>query len=26
VFDNQRIVARSWPAKENHVVFAEFHY
>jgi triacylglycerol lipase len=25
-FNGERIVARSWPAKENHVVFAEFHY
>lgn len=25
VFNNQRIVARSWPLKENRVVFAEFH-
>jgi len=24
-FNNQRIVARSWPLKENRVVFAEFH-
>lgn len=25
VFNNQRVVARSWPLKENRVVFAEFH-
>ena len=25
-FNNERIVVRSWPLKENHVVFAEFHY
>ena len=25
VFNNQRIVARSWPLVENRVVFAEFH-
>jgi hypothetical protein len=25
-FNGERIVVRSWPAKENHVVFAEFHY
>jgi hypothetical protein len=25
VFNDQRIVARSWPLKENRVVFAEFH-
>lgn len=25
-FNGERIVARSWPAKENHVVLAEFHY
>ena len=25
-FNGEQIVARSWPAKENHVVFAEFHY
>ena len=25
-FNNERIVARSWPLKENRVVFAEFHY
>ena len=25
VFNNQRIVARSWPLKENRIVFAEFH-
>jgi triacylglycerol lipase len=25
VFNDQRIVARSWPLSENHVVFAEFH-
>jgi hypothetical protein len=24
-FNKQRIVARSWPLKENHLVFAEFH-
>ena len=24
VFNDQRIVARSWPLKENRVVFAEF--
>ena len=26
VFNGERIVVRSWPAKDNHVVFAEFHY
>ena len=26
VFDQQRIVVRSWPLKENRLVFAEFHY
>jgi pimeloyl-ACP methyl ester carboxylesterase len=25
-FNGERIVVRSWPLKENHVVFAEFHY
>lgn len=25
VFNDQRIVARSWPLAENHLVFAEFH-
>jgi len=25
-FNGERIVVRSWPARENHVVFAEFHY
>jgi len=25
-FNGERIVARSWPAQENHIVFAEFHY
>ncbi len=25
-FNGERIVARSWPLNENHVVFAEFHY
>jgi len=25
-FNDERIVVRSWPAKENRVVFAEFHY
>ena len=25
VFNGQRIVARSWPLKDNHLVFAEFH-
>ena len=25
-FNGERIVARSWPARENRVVFAEFHY
>jgi len=25
-FNGERIVVRSWPAKENHLVFAEFHY
>ncbi|HEY6966696.1 MAG TPA: alpha/beta fold hydrolase [Burkholderiales bacterium] len=24
-FNGQRIVARTWPQKDNHVVFAEFH-
>jgi pimeloyl-ACP methyl ester carboxylesterase len=24
-FDGERIVVRSWPIKENHLVFAEFH-
>jgi pimeloyl-ACP methyl ester carboxylesterase len=26
VFNEERIVVRSWPLKENRVVFAEFHY
>ena len=26
VFNGERIVVRSWPLKENHLVFAEFHY
>lgn len=26
VFNDERIVVRSWPLKENHLVFAEFHY
>jgi len=26
VFNDQRIVVRSWPLKENRMVFAEFHY
>ncbi|HEX5477845.1 MAG TPA: twin-arginine translocation pathway signal [Burkholderiales bacterium] len=26
VFRDERIVARSWPLKDNHLVFAEFHY
>jgi len=26
IFNDQSIVARSWPLKENRVVFAEFHY
>ena len=25
-FNGERIVARSWPLKENHAVLAEFHY
>lgn len=25
-FNGERIVAQSWPAKDNHIVFAEFHY
>jgi pimeloyl-ACP methyl ester carboxylesterase len=25
-FNGERIVARSWPAQENHAVVAEFHY
>lgn len=25
-FNSERIVVRSWPLKENRVVFAEFHY
>jgi triacylglycerol lipase len=25
-FEGERIVVRSWPAKENRVVFAEFHH
>jgi triacylglycerol lipase len=25
IFNDQRIVARSWPLKENRLVFAEFH-
>lgn len=25
-FNGERIVVRSWPARENRVVFAEFHY
>jgi len=25
IFNDQRVVARSWPLKENRVVFAEFH-
>ena len=24
-FNGQRVVARSWPLKDNHLVFAEFH-
>jgi pimeloyl-ACP methyl ester carboxylesterase len=26
VFNDERIVVRSWPLKENRLVFAEFHY
>lgn len=26
VFNGERIVVHSWPLKENHLVFAEFHY
>jgi triacylglycerol lipase len=26
LFNGERIVVRSWPVKENHLVFAEFHY
>ncbi|HLX81019.1 MAG TPA: alpha/beta fold hydrolase [Burkholderiales bacterium] len=26
VFNGERIVVRSWPLNENHLVFAEFHY
>ncbi|HEY8069292.1 MAG TPA: alpha/beta fold hydrolase [Burkholderiales bacterium] len=26
VFNGERIVVRSWPLAENHLVFAEFHY
>jgi triacylglycerol lipase len=26
VFNGERIVVRSWPLKDNHLVFAEFHY
>ena len=26
VFNGERIVVRSWPLKENRLVFAEFHY
>jgi len=26
IFDGERIVVRSWPLKENRLVFAEFHY
>jgi pimeloyl-ACP methyl ester carboxylesterase len=26
VFNGERIVVRSWPLGENHLVFAEFHY
>ena len=26
VFNGERIVVRSWPLSENHLVFAEFHY
>ncbi len=25
-FNGERIVVRSWPAKDNHIVFAELHY
>jgi hypothetical protein len=25
-FNGERIVVRSWPASENRVVIAEFHY
>ena len=25
IFNDQRIVVRSWPLRENRVVFAEFH-
>jgi pimeloyl-ACP methyl ester carboxylesterase len=25
-FNGERIVVRTWPARENHVVFAELHY
>ncbi len=25
-FNGERIVVRSWPAKEDHIVFAELHY
>ena len=25
-FDGERIVVRTWPARENHTVFAELHY
>jgi hypothetical protein len=25
VFNDERIVVRSWPLRENRVVFAEFH-
>ena len=26
IFNDERIVVRSWPLKENRLVFAEFHY
>jgi len=26
LFNGERIVVRSWPAKDNHAIFAEFHY
>lgn len=25
-FNNERIATQSWPASQNHIVFAEFHY
>lgn len=25
-FNGEKIVAQNWPAKDNHIVFTEFHY